>query len=517
MNDLLKIIEKYRMIAIKRDRLKVLYDQDKASLMRNAVPNPLSILSITNAKDWKTLVSSVVYTAVDSYNRYKSAESELDKQFMISGWELDDEEAANIHDNRLKAFNYMLDIVRNNGLPECYRLTEDDIIDFVEYINSDNLYDKIQFLKHYEAKYSSFGSYWLERASCYYEQGQYKQCVDCVWNYEDLQTGYLATGIFKQDHAYAEVLPKAIVSAQQVYAGESYVEIISSFTNALTNNAADENWALQYFAAQSFIDLYSRTQDKSYLGKAYEIVKNNVRLLKKQQVALNSTYLCDLEELKLEDMPDDWYLSESKKEKLEKQRKEEQKKLDALNKSLKEKRKTELPSLYEPLLLNCDLLFALADELDIDNEEKIIIEGLLQDHATSVFLTKPIAARYSFGANNEAVYKAEFDEDTLIVPADLLCDTASISATVQDTTGITTFPDWQVSKVDRTGEELPSFFAYCYCNDLDSFTWSEGAIITIFVSFGDICQPIVFTFEVTEYTERWGPIRDTIVFTQIYQ
>ena len=43
---------------------------------------------------------------------------------------------------------------------------------------------------------------------------------------------------------------------------------------------------------------------------------------------------------------------------------EEKKQIQDYNKMLKEGRKVELVPLYEPLILNCDLLFALADRLE---------------------------------------------------------------------------------------------------------------------------------------------------------
>ena len=64
-------------------------------------------------------------------------------------------------------------------------------------------------------------------------------------------------------------------------------------------------------------------------------------------------------------------MTEKEKEEAEKEYKAEQKRLKAYNKALKDTRETELPPLYEPLVLNCDLLFALADEMDCPLPAKI--------------------------------------------------------------------------------------------------------------------------------------------------
>ena len=98
LKNLRDIIKSYINISVKRDRLQYIYNQDKAETIRSAVPNPLAILSTTQSLDWKRLAASVVFTVVDSYNNYKSANAAVDQEFLMSGWELEDEEKMCIRD-----------------------------------------------------------------------------------------------------------------------------------------------------------------------------------------------------------------------------------------------------------------------------------------------------------------------------------------------------------------------------------------------------------------------------------
>lgn len=110
LSNMLDIIEDYRMLDIKRERLRYIYDQDKANTIKQAIPNPLSIMSVVQSigsqpvADPKVIMAklavSVAYTAVDSITKYANANDALDNQFMLDGWSLDDEEAKNIHKNR---------------------------------------------------------------------------------------------------------------------------------------------------------------------------------------------------------------------------------------------------------------------------------------------------------------------------------------------------------------------------------------------------------------------------------
>ena len=131
------------------------------------------------------------------------------------------------------------------------------------------------------------------------------------------------------------------------------------------------------------------------------------------------------------DEPDYRFMTESEKKEAQQEYKEEQKRVKAYNKALKEARETELPTLYEPLILNCELLFALADEMNISYTEKAEIEDILQTDTNGVFLSKVINSRYSFDTTKEE-YSIEFSKDKLVIPVYLLNSDAQIIIAVKD-------------------------------------------------------------------------------------
>ncbi len=101
MSSLLDIIEKYRLINVKRERLQYIYDQNKAMAIKEAVPNPVAVLSAASSLDLKRLAGSVIYMAVDSYSSYKSYNNELDNEFLQDGWAMKKQQifmiAENVH------------------------------------------------------------------------------------------------------------------------------------------------------------------------------------------------------------------------------------------------------------------------------------------------------------------------------------------------------------------------------------------------------------------------------------
>ncbi len=67
---LLNTINSYQSIATKRERIQYIYEQNQASAMRKAVPNPMSVLNVVQAGNPAKALVSVVFMAVDAKSSY---------------------------------------------------------------------------------------------------------------------------------------------------------------------------------------------------------------------------------------------------------------------------------------------------------------------------------------------------------------------------------------------------------------------------------------------------------------
>ena len=514
LRNLRDVIKNFLHIKTKRERLQYQYNQEKAASIRSAVPNPIAILSTVKSLNWKQLVVSVAYTVIDSYNNYKAASENADLEFLLSGWELDDEETDTIQRKREYAFDYMVDIVQEYGTDEFTKkelgiltLNEKAVENFAEICATDEVYRKIQLLESTENTYQHFGKYWLELADCYYEIEEYQKCLDCVAKYNEL-----ATGILRQDFNLVQILPKAIVAAQEVYDGAEYVSYAQEYADAIIANTSEADWSMRYFTAQVYIDLYSRTSDETYLWTAYQITKSNVSQLIDEQCELNQIYLDEVQILTAEE-PDYEYYSEEKQKELKKEYKAEKKRVDAFNKELRRIRKTELPPIYEPLVLNCDLLFALAEQLNVDASERNRIEKMLKTESNGVFLSRLVNDRYSFGLS-ATDYAVEFSKDEIVMPANLLAQGAKVTVTVEDSSGTTSFEDYNVTKVDRQDDSIDSFYAHYSSKAIKSVDWADGTKVIVQICHGEEYDPITLEFEVTEYKDNFA-IPDKVVFEAV--
>lgn len=497
LTNILDTLEKYRMVAVKRDRLEYVYEQNRAEALRAAVPSPLGLMSAVQSFNLAKLAASVVYMAVDSVTSYSSASSQADMQYLQDGWVLDDEAATALHNSRKDTFSYMVRIVGDYDLPGDLALSEAAVEEFVEWENNSNVVQRIQFLESNVDTYQALGTYWIVLAESYFENGQYDKCLSAVASYEALDVQ-----IFRNDYEYARILPLAVIASGEVLSGDEYVANVERYLEQIMSNTDYSDWVSHYFAAQAYVELYSRTGKQEYLEKAYDVVVDNVNGLVNVQKELNAEYLAPV---KTVEAPKD----ATKAEKAD---------IDNYNKLLKEERKTALPPVYEPLLLNCELLFALAEELDIAADKQHTADSILHQNGDSIFLTAPLDAQYRFEEMqlDYSGMKTAFDGKKLVLPATLVSEGSVITVTVISAEGdAVSFEDWLVEKVERKEEDNPAAFEVTYQSETaKNHEYTADSRIVIQISNGIDGAELV-CFEYTTTAEKTLYVFDSLGFRRV--
>ncbi len=488
LTGLLDVMEGYRMAAVKRDRLEYIYEQNQAQAIRAAVPNPLGIIGSIQSYRPSKLVASLAYMAVDSITSYKAYTSESELEYLKDGWALDDEEAAMLHESRKGTFAYMINMVGEYDLPGELTLTEETVAEFVQWKHNDNVVSRLQFLESNQAAYQSYGGYWLLLAQSYYENGDFSRCLAAIRTYEEL--GF---HIFRKDRELADALPFAISAAERLYGGAEYAAIAARYVQALLDNTDHDDWALRHYAAQVYVDLYSQTEDRAYLQAAYDVALDNVNCLVGEQQRLNAAYIAPLQKA---EAPADATQSERKQ-------------LEDANNALARARQTELPPVYEPLLLNCDLLFALADELGIPETERLKIDGILHPNGEPIFLTEALDARYrltQYHAPDVSEIEVVFGGTTIMLPAACCTSDARITVSVQHEGADEplSLTDWKIASVNRTTEgELSSYRAVYTSEAARRHNWQPDTLIQIEVQPKAGTEAYRFEFTAKGAKQAW--------------
>ena len=362
----------------------------------------------------------------------------------------------------------MLNMVRDYDLPGDYALSKESVESFVQWSGKPDSQRvaKISWLESHESTYSEFGPYWLELAKDYYESNEYRKCLDSISRYETV-----STRIFRKDIDYAQALPMAIISAKEIYGKSDYIETAEQYCSTILENTKDSDWTLRYFTAQIYLDLYALTDDSAYFDNAYKIAYDNVVVLVDSQRELNDAYLADIVEIKAES-------GATKREKQE---------VRSYNKLMKEERKIALPPVSEAFYLNCDLLFALAEQRNISVAEKSKIESVIHENGEPVFLTSALDARYwyskSVGSAKPEDVDISFDGEKLTIPAICITDHADITVTITGGSGTKKLTDWVVSEVKRPKNASVDRFSVTFTSkEGKAYKYQAGETITIQVT-----------------------------------
>ena len=484
LTGLLDTMENYRMIGAKRDRLQLVYEQSQAQAIR-------AVVSAVRSFDPSRLVASVAYMAVDSYTSYTEYTADVEQQYLENDWALNEEEANDLHESRKGTFSYMVQMVNDYDLPGDNILTEDTIDEFVKWKNNENIVSRIHFFESNKETYQSYGGYWLALADSYYNNGDYDKCLEAVEEYENLNTR-----IFRRDYELANVLPLAIAAAKEVYDIRNYASYAAEKVQLIIDNTDHDDWALRYFAAQTLIDLYAQTQKNKYLQDAYETVLDNVNYLVGEQRTMNTAYLAPVQ---TENVPKD-------------ASREEKKQIEEYNDMIKETRKVEMPPIYEPLRLNCDLLFAIADETDLPETDKTKIDKMLHPNDEPLFLTMGIDEAYWFNNPYEkpvesADIACEFGGNVLILPTYLLTKDALVTVLVTepDIEAPIVFRDWTIDKTVRGTEgDLTTFETALVSAEAHKYTWKPDTTVLINVTAKDgLDISYSFAFETVGTKNEW--------------
>lgn len=483
MTGLLDTMESYRMIDVKRERLEYVYEQSQAEAIKAAIPNPMGLISVVHSFDPVKLVASVVYMVVDSAASYNAYKTEAEQKYLQDGWALDDEEAKTLHESRKGTFSYMVKMVNEYDLPGDMTLTEDTVKELVKWKNDPNIISRIRFLESNKKTYQAYGGYWLIRAESYYQNEDYDKCLQDVETYESI-----GTRIFRRDYDYAKILPLAIASAKEIMKKDDYAEYASDRAQKIVNNTDHEDWALRYFAAQTLVDIYAETKDISYLKDAYTIVLDNVNYLLSEQKTQNEAYLSAV----------------SEKTALKSATKKEKDEIKEYNKMLKESRKKELAPIFEPLRLNCDLLFALADEMKISSSEKKTIDKMLHPSGKALFLVESVDTNYWFDKSGmtttaDADMNVEISKGSIILPASIITSDAAIKVSIKEkgSDKATDISDWVLKEIKRgTENDISTHMVEYTSKTAKDYDWQSGETISVEVSYGESSK-IIHKFEFT--------------------
>lgn len=269
---------------------------------------------------------------------------------------------------------------------------------------------------------------------------------------------------------------------------QNSIAFATAYAQILLDSADQYDWAKQYFVCQTYIELYTLTNDVIFLEKAYSIARGTASDLVEEQERLNREYL-----IKLEDKKTEKDASQKEKEQIAE--------YNEYMEYLTEVRKTELPPVYEPLRMFCELLVGLAEELDLSPEERKDAEEILREQdedgpLLNIFLDCNLDNLYRFDLTGHEFsaddITIEFNGKRISIPAQYVSSVSCIILTVDDKI----ISDWTVKEVDRKKSESVSDFLVTFVSEeVRELKFEDGTVVTIEVfPYDGADTPLTFSF-----------------------
>jgi hypothetical protein len=374
LKNLLDNIDSLRLVAIQREKVQFMYENQKAQAFSQAMPNPLYLLALkppsvvalaTSIVTRNTLpiildtlknIMTISTMAADSVFRYNTARNNAEANLILANFDIQKEELIPLSNLKKDYFNYMINITRINNLDGSESLSPESIERFVNYLLDANKQRSREWLEQNRELYARYAPYWLALADIYYDLNLYQECLNSVQTYETIQSP-----IFRKDFDLARVLPKAILAASNVYDNnQTYISTAKRYLQKLKDNTDESDWALRYFAAQTYISLAALNDRQANLQAAYDLLSENITYLSREQDKAQASYMNEIA------MPKD-VIGDQKKQ------------AEKLVKQLKDARKTELPPMHSGLALNYQTIFPLMDELNKNQAERVRVSGILSN------------------------------------------------------------------------------------------------------------------------------------------
>lgn len=366
---LLKLFDKaldWKLNDMERSHAQLLYDQKDAKAMNEALKPSVAGLIATTAvsaltKDPFSFALSAGTLVADRVNAYNRSLEESESEFGEIKFQLDKEDIKIIEGIKSEFFAYTgtkVDVLKKeiSNINSLY-VTQTLAGDYSNLLKNKNIALRKSELKRIKSQFEGYPSINLELASCYYEQGEYKEeeYKECVFAVDK----YLETrgDIFNYDPELTTVYPLAFSAASKYmstkeyedYATEHLKFINNTFEPALERGDINNRLPLfRYKIALIYLDLFNKTGKMEYIDKAYEKSKANLGALVKKQ-----------EELRKED---------------------------------------EL-AVYDLLISNLEVLKATAKKKNISKDEKELLDNILYGNS-DLFPTVLLRECYSFGDRN---------------------------------------------------------------------------------------------------------------------
>ncbi|MDR2510102.1 MAG: hypothetical protein LBC77_05615, partial [Spirochaetaceae bacterium] len=116
LRQLLQNITGMELTTLQSEKLRIKYENEKAQALSRALPNPLYLLSVTQTKNLKQAIATLVLMTIDSFISRQSAIKSADMNYLLGDLDLQGEDLKNLAEITGGYWDYMINISRQYNL-----------------------------------------------------------------------------------------------------------------------------------------------------------------------------------------------------------------------------------------------------------------------------------------------------------------------------------------------------------------------------------------------------------------
>ena len=240
--DIMDAITELRIDEMEREMLKEELDQATSDALFDALSGVRA-----SGMDWISVTVSALTSVASSAANYMRAKRNLQRMHRRKTLTLDERKMRDLNLlNKSLLKNYWT-IIKKYGIPDIYRVTEDDIVNLIDRMKDTDNERRMRFLVDNEEKYRTLPEYWYWRGETAYELRDYESSDQALGKYQRLQEEGCKVLRYDSTSANVAMLRTKILVEKKVDAKE-----IRRQLEIVEKNTTDEEWAKKYFCAMIY-------------------------------------------------------------------------------------------------------------------------------------------------------------------------------------------------------------------------------------------------------------------------
>ena len=197
-------------------------------------------------------VSAAASTGTD-YNDYQAAKEQIKREIDTSSWELTKQEIEDCNKLQVRLLNLSWRLMSQYKIPNEYRLTHENVREFLNIMNERDPSKRLGRLKFIERKFRVYPPYWYFRANAALESGNESECRKCYEKFNEVWRPVLNFYPYKLEAVKYEIRELAKSESPDISKIKSLVETVRDYTSP-------EDWDSNIFAGIVYYALGDRDE-----------------------------------------------------------------------------------------------------------------------------------------------------------------------------------------------------------------------------------------------------------------